>query len=112
MRNDHYAVVNRAFDAVQRQLKSIAAIRRHEVKHHEGGGETGLIVRLFTDQNYGFVEVAGSSDLYFARDAVIGGVFDNLALGTMVDVTRAATDGPMGPQASSVKPRDGRRGPE
>lgn len=112
MRNDHYAVVNRAFDAVQRQLKSAAAIRRHEVKHHEGGGETGLVVRLFPDQNYGFVEVAGSSDLYFARTAVSGGNFDDLKVGTMVDVTRASAEGPMGPQASSVKLRDGRRGPE
>ena len=112
MKNDHYAVVNRAFDAVQRQLQSAVEIDRHHVKHHEGGGETGLVVRLFSDQNYGFIEVAGSSDLYFARTAVTGGNFDDLTVGTMVEVTRASADGPMGPQAQSVKLLASQRGPE
>ena len=103
MQNDHYAVVNRAFDATEWQLKSISAIKRREVKHHEGGRETGLVVRLFPDQHYGFVEVSGSSDLYFARNVVSGGNFDDLKVGSMVEITRAYVDGPMGPQASSVK---------
>jgi len=105
MKNDHYAVVNRAFDAVERQLESLSAVRRGDVKHHEGGPETGLIVRLFPDQGYGFVEVSGSSDLYFARDVVNGG-FDGLKVGSMVEVTRALADGPMGPQASLIKLRE------
>jgi cold shock CspA family protein len=104
MKNDHYAVVNRAFAAAERQLDSITQIQRHEVKHHEGGSVAGLVVRLFPDQGYGFVEVAGSTDLYFARDVANGG-FDNLKVGSMVEVTRAMVDGPMGPQASSIKLR-------
>jgi cold shock CspA family protein/ribosome-associated translation inhibitor RaiA len=104
MKNDHYAVVNRAFAAAERQLKSSVAIQRHEVKHHEGGSVTGLVVRLFPDQGYGFIEVSGSTDLYFASD-VANGSFDHLKVGSMVEVTRAPIDGPMGPQASSVKPR-------
>jgi len=104
MKNDHYAVVNRAFAAAERQLKSTTAIQRHDVKHHEGGSVTGLIVRLFPDQGYGFVEVSGSTDLYFAADVANGG-FDQLKVGSMVEVTRAMIDGPMGPQASSVKLR-------
>jgi ribosome-associated translation inhibitor RaiA len=103
MKNDHYAVVNRAFDATERQLKSISAIKRGAVKHHEGGRVTGLVVRLFPDQAYGFVEVSGSSDLYFARDVVSGGDFGDLKVGAMVEVTRAPDDGPMGPQASSIR---------
>lgn len=104
MKNDHYAVVNRAFDAVERQLDTAAKIQRREVKHHEGGPQTGLVVRLFPDQDYGFVEVSGSTDLYFARDVAHGG-FDDLKVGSLVEVTRAPSDGPMGPQASMVKLR-------
>ena len=111
MKNDHYAVVNRAFDAIERQLKAAAELQRNEVKHHEAAGEAGLIVRLFPQQNYGFVEVRGSGDLYFTRNAVVGGDFDDLEVGTMVEVTRATTEGPMGPQASSVRLLNARRGP-
>jgi ribosome-associated translation inhibitor RaiA len=111
-KNDTYAVVNRAFDAVQRQLRTVAEVQRGEVKHHEGAGETGLVVRLFPEQNYGFIEVRGSSDLYFTRNAVTGGSFDELSVGTMVEITRATGEGPMGPQASSVRVLNAGRSPE
>lgn len=109
MKNDHTAVINRVFDAVQRQLEDTAEIRRHEVKSHGAEGETGMVVRLFPQQNYGFVEVKGSPDLYFTRNAVTGGAFDDLSVGTMVHVTRATGEGPMGPQASSIKLLGARR---
>ncbi|WP_181707238.1 HPF/RaiA family ribosome-associated protein [Chthonobacter rhizosphaerae] len=102
-KNDHTAVVNRTFDKVQRQLEDHSSIRRGEVKVHESDGTTGRIVRLFPDQNYGFIEVAGSPDLYFTRNAVVSGSYDDLAVGESVRVTVATTEGPMGPQASSVR---------
>jgi ribosome-associated translation inhibitor RaiA/cold shock CspA family protein len=111
VKNDQYAVINRAFDVVERQLKTTSDVRRGEVKRHDSAGETGLVVRLFPQQNYGFIEVRGSSDLYFTRNSVTGGSFDDLEVGTMVEVTRATTEGPMGPQASSVKLLNARRGP-
>jgi ribosome-associated translation inhibitor RaiA/cold shock CspA family protein len=111
-KNDTYAMVNRAFDAVQRQLRSAAEVQRGEVKHHDAAGETGLVVRLFPEQNYGFVEVRGSGDLYFTRNAVTSGSFDDLEVGTMVEITRATGEGPMGPQASSVRLLNARRSPE
>jgi cold shock CspA family protein/ribosome-associated translation inhibitor RaiA len=111
-KNDTYAMVNRAFDAVQRQLRSAAEVQRGDVKHHESSGETGLVVRLFPEQNYGFVEVRGSGDLYFTRNAVVSGSFDDLDVGTMVEITRATGEGPMGPQASSVRLLNARRSPE
>lgn len=104
MKNDHYAVVNRAFAAAERQLESIVDIQRHDVKHHEGGPQTGLVVRLFPDQGHGFIEMSGSTDLYFASDVANGG-FDKLTVGSLVEVVRSPTDGPMGPQASVVKLR-------
>lgn len=110
-KNDTYAMVNRAFDAVQRQLRAVAEMQRGEVKHHESAGETGQVVRLFPEQNYGFVEVRGSGDLYFTRNAVVSGSFDDLDVGTMVEITRATGEGPMGPQASSVRVLNARRSP-
>jgi len=100
---DHSAVVNRAFEAVERQLEQITAIRKGEVKQHGSAGDTGVVVRLFPEQNYGFIEVKDSPDLYFSRDVCGNGSFAEIKVGSIVHVTRAAAEGPMGPQASSVK---------
>ncbi|WP_137390872.1 HPF/RaiA family ribosome-associated protein [Rhodoligotrophos defluvii] len=97
------ALVNRVFEAMERQLGEHADIRSQQVKTHEAAADTGTVVRLFPEQNYGFIEVVGSPDLYFTRNAVVGGSFDDLKVGTMVQVTRATTEGPWGPQASSVR---------
>jgi ribosomal subunit interface protein len=103
LKGDHLAALNRAFEAIERQLEDMGEKQRGEVKRHENARQTGSIVRLFPDQNYGFVEIAGGPELYFTRNAVLGGGFDDLKVGTMVQVTMATGEGPMGPQASSVE---------
>ncbi len=103
MKGDQTAVVNRAFERIERQLEDHRDIRAGNVKTSEAAAETGTIVRLFPEQNYGFVEIVGSPDLYFTRNAVIGADFDAFTVGQMVQVTVATTEGPMGPQASSVR---------
>ena len=108
---DHISAVNHAFEAVERQLRSINAIQQQTGKTHEGEGETGVVLRLFQDQGYGFIEVRGSPELYFTRNAVQGDQFDQLAPGIMVHVTRATMEGPMGPQASSVRMLGGQKSP-
>ena len=65
MKGDASAIINRVFEAVERQLEQIAAIRNGVVKHHGSTGDTGVVVRIFPEQNYGFVEVKDSPDLYF-----------------------------------------------
>lgn len=101
---DHAAIVNRAFERIERQLGEHRDIRAGDVKTSEAAGQTGRVARLFPDQDYGFVEIAGSGDLYFTRNAVLGADYDDLQEGSMVRVTVATTEGPMGPQASSVRP--------
>jgi hypothetical protein len=96
--------VNRAFEHIERQLADRQKIQRGAVKAHEANGETGRVIRLFPEQNYGFIEVAGAPYLYFTRNAVLGTSFDDLTVGAMVRVTLATIEGPMGPQASSVRP--------
>lgn len=103
-KGDHTGVINRAFEAVERQLREVSDVQNRTVKQHGAAeGDTGIVVRLFPQQGYGFIEVKESSDLYFTRNAVTGGDYDALEVGTVVHVTRATEEGPMGPQASSVK---------
>ncbi len=111
MKGDHSAVINRVFEAIERQLEQTASIMNREVKNHGSVGDTGIVVRIFPEQNYGFVEVKDSPDLYFSREVVASDAFDEIKVGTVVHVTRAATEGPMGPQASSVKLLNARRSP-
>jgi hypothetical protein len=40
-----------------------------------------MIVRLFPEQNYGFEEIDNSPELYFMRNAVLGGDLDELQVG-------------------------------
>lgn len=101
---DRVAVFNRAFDAIQRQLEDQAQQKgRHQGRARETGSETGVIARLFPEHNYGFVEIAGQPQLYFTRNVVNDGGFDQLQVGAAVRVVRAGSEGPMGPQASSIQ---------
>jgi cold shock CspA family protein len=70
-----------------------------------------MIMRLFPDQGYGFIEIDGSPELYFTRNAVTRDGFNQLEIGMIVQVTRAPGEGPMGPQASSVRLLDRKKAP-
>jgi ribosomal subunit interface protein len=111
MKNDHTAAVNRAFEAIQRQLVKVADLETGNVKQHEEM-ETGVVVEVFRDENYGLIQVRGSPDLYFTRNALDEGDFDQVEVGMVVQVIRSSTEGPMGPQASSVKLLNARRSPQ
>ncbi|MFA5898397.1 MAG: HPF/RaiA family ribosome-associated protein [Hyphomicrobium sp.] len=111
VKGDHTPIVNRVFEAAERQLEQIAAIRKGEVKLHGSAGDTGVVVRMFPDQHYGFIEVKDSPDLYFTREVCGNGSFEDIKVGALVHVTRAPAEGPMGPQASSVKLMGGTRSP-
>jgi len=110
-KEDHTAALNNAFEAVERQLDKLADIRSQEVTSRIADGQSGMVVRLFPDQSYGFVEIDNAPELYFTRNAVVGGKFDELQIGMMVQVTRAADEGPMGPQASSIRLLDRSKAP-
>lgn len=102
VKEDHTAAINNAFDAAERQLERIADLQDVETRAPESAPQTGMVVRLFPEQGYGFVQIDNSPELYFTRNAVNGGNFDELQEGMLVQVTVATTEGPMGPQASAV----------
>jgi hypothetical protein len=112
VKDDRTAPVHNAFDAVERQLGRITDMQEHKVNRTDGAPQRGMVVRLFPEENYGFVEINNSPELYFTRNAVAGGSFDELEVGMVVHVTRAADEGPMGPQAHSVKLLDKAMTPE
>jgi cold shock CspA family protein len=103
VKDDRTVAVHHAFDAAERQLARIADMQEQTVNRTETAPHSGMVVRLFPEQNYGFVEIDNSSELYFTRNAVTGGNFDELDVGMVVHVTPAMEEGPMGPQAYAVK---------
>jgi cold shock CspA family protein len=101
---DHHATwaINEAFHAAARQLEDHAQKQRHEVKAHDGDREYARVVRLYPEQDYGFVETRAGVEVYFHRDVLRDSDFDTLEVGSEVLYTLAPDDGPMGPMASSV----------
>jgi cold shock CspA family protein/ribosome-associated translation inhibitor RaiA len=95
-------VINEAFHTAERQLEEYAQKQRHDVKVHDGEREYARVVRLYPDQDYGFIETRDQLDIYFHRDVLRDADFDDLKVGSEVLYTLAPDDGPMGPMASSV----------
>ncbi|NND64957.1 MAG: HPF/RaiA family ribosome-associated protein [Gammaproteobacteria bacterium] len=100
--NDHedaYVAVRDAFDAAQRQLEDYTRKQRGDVKTHEAPPH-GRVCELNHDQNYGKIETPNNRVIYFHRNSVAEGSFDELKLGTKVQFHEEI--GEQGPQASSV----------
>ena len=99
LHSDLLTVVNGAFDAAERQLKELVERQRGDVKTHDE--PLGLVVRLFRDEDYGFLKTMDGRDVYFHRNSVLEGGFDRVDLGTQVRFEE--TMGEMGPQATTVQ---------
>jgi ribosomal subunit interface protein len=98
---DVYVAVRDAFNAAARQLEDSTRKRRGDVKAHETPLH-GKVTRMFPD--YGFIASSDGRDVYFHRNAVIEGSFDELEEGAEVRLVIAETEGEKGPQASTVRP--------
>ncbi len=98
---DVYVALRDAFEAAKRQLQSWIARSRKKTKSHDVPPH-GEVVRLFTDQDYGFLRAPDGLEIYFHRNAVVEGSLDDLEVGTPVRFTLAEGEGVQGPQASSV----------
>jgi ribosomal subunit interface protein len=101
-RDDAYNVIGIAFDAAERQLEDHSRVARHEVKTHDGP-VYARVVRLYPEEQYGFIETPGQLNVYFHRAVVEHGTFDEIEVGSEVMYSMADAEGPMGPQASRVR---------
>ena len=95
-------LVLEAFDALDRRLRQHSQVVQQQVKTHVDDVEHGRVVRLFPDDDYGFIETADGLEVYFHAHAVKKGKFSHLAPGTEVKFAHEAGD--QGPQAIWVQP--------
>ncbi len=96
---DVYVTIRDAFDAVQRRLQNRLRRSRGRVKTHEVPPH-GKVSELQPTDGYGRVTDSEGREIYFHRNAVVNGDFDELQIGAEVRFVEAAGDA--GPQASSV----------
>ena len=77
-------LVLEAFDALDRRLRQHSQVVQQQVKTHVDDVEHGRVVRLFPDDDYGFIETADGLEVYFHAHAVKKGKFSHLSPGTEV----------------------------
>ncbi len=100
---DVYVAIRDAFDAAERRLAEYAERVRGDVKVHEPPLQ-GRVARLFPEDGYGFIAAADGREIYFHRNSVAGGRFDDLAVGSTVELAVDEEESAEGPQASTVRP--------
>ena len=100
---DAHVAVRDAFDAARRRLEDHARGRRGAVKLH-AVPDHGRIARLLPDRDCGFIVTAAGDEIYFHRNSVAGGGFDQLAVGAEVRFVAQSSESAEGPQASTVVP--------
>jgi cold shock CspA family protein len=89
-----------AFSSAARKLEEHVRRQRQDVKHHETAPH-GRVSKVFSQGGYGFIETPDGREVYFHANSVLGGKFDDLAVG--MEVTFAEELGDKGPQASTVR---------
>jgi cold shock CspA family protein/ribosome-associated translation inhibitor RaiA len=99
-RDDVYVAVRDAFDAMRRRLEDYQRRYRGEVKTHLPVSRA-RVARLFPPEDHGFLQKADGREIYFHRNSVREGSFDELQPGT--EVSYSEEEGTDGPQASSVR---------
>ena len=96
---DPYVALRDAFLAARRKLEDYERKHRGDVKHRTEIAH-GRICELDLERGCGRIETADGRLIYFHRNSLIGGRFEDLATGMEVRFSEEAGD--LGPQASSL----------
>jgi len=96
---DPYVALRDAFRAARRQLEDYERKRRPPAKTRVGP-PLGRVSELHGEQDFGFIETDDGRLIYFHRNSVRDGSFDELTIGTPVRFEEEPGD--EGPQASTV----------
>jgi cold shock CspA family protein len=91
--------VNDAFRRARRQLQDHSRRLQAQVKTHEAA-PSGTVKRFDAKAGFGFIEAADGHEIYFHKNAVLGGTLAQIAAGAKVTFTEEM--GEKGPQASTV----------
>lgn len=103
---DIYVAIRDAFDALVRRIEDVSREQRGEIKTHTAQ-PSGAVVRIFPEENYGFLEDPEAGEVYFHANSVANKGFGKLKVGSKVRYQ--AELGDKGLQASIVKPIGGSR---
>ncbi len=99
---DVLVAVRDAFDAAERRIEDRVRRLRGVEKHHEPVAY-GTVMQLFLD--HGFIRsAADGQEIYFHRNSVSDGTFDQLQSGMEVRFALHEGEGEQGEQASTVTP--------
>lgn len=98
---DIYVAVRDAFNAATRQLQDHVRRLEGKVKTHQTP-EHGKVRILFPDRGYGFIDASDGREIYFHRNSVAEGSFEDLTRGDDVRFVSVADESAKGPQASTV----------
>lgn len=96
---DVYVALRDAFDAAKRQLQEYKGKLKKQVKSHEAPAH-GLVSELVEGMDYGRIQTSDGRDIYFHRNSLVRGEYDNLEVGS--EVRFVEESGEDGPQASTV----------
>jgi cold shock CspA family protein len=96
---DAYVALRDAFRAARRQLEDYERERQAPAKTHVGPPR-GRVCELHPEKNFGRIETSDGRLIYFHRNSVRDGTFEQLAVGTEVHFDEEPGD--KGPQASTV----------
>lgn len=97
---DMHATITDAFECVKRQVEEYGRKRRGQVKISQSAPKA-KVIRIFTAEQYGFLETTDGREVYFHANSVLNSDFKNLCLGS--EVAFAEEEGEEGPQASTVR---------
>lgn len=97
---DVYVALRDAFGAARRQLEDYGRRQRGDTKAHAPVFH-GKVTRLVEDEDYGFIETEDGRELYFHRDNLANGAFEQLEIGSEVHFLEDA--GAEGLQAKRVR---------
>lgn len=99
-KEDLHATVDNAFTDAERILEDYSHKLKLGPKLSHQKPPHGTVSKVFSDRGYGFIEDGGGREIYFHENAVLGGKFRRLEVGSKVRY--AEEDGDKGPQASTV----------
>lgn len=93
--------VREAFAAAERQLLEHKRQSRHDTTPPSGSAIGGRVLQIEPGADHGFLETPTGTQLYFHRDSVTNGRFEELREGQMVHYVEEAGDA--GPVATKVR---------
>jgi len=98
---DIHASIHDAFDAAERQLESFKGKVRSNTSAPSASALSGQVTLIEPGADHGFILTSIGSQLYFHRDSVTSGRFEDLREGDPVHYVEE--DGDAGPTATKVR---------